>query len=311
MTQSEWSARKFLIPRRYTNNVVEKLKLGIPKGSLQNATIGLFKRSGWRIDINGRSYFPDVNDDTIECAICRAQEMSRYVESGTLDAGLTGQDWISENESDVRVVQDLIYSKVSQRPARWVLAVPYDSDINRLEDLAGKKVATELVNFTRKYFAERGIDVKVEFSWGATEAKVVSGLADAIVEVTETGSTIKAHGLRIIHELLETNPQLIANHTAWENPKKREKIKQIALLLKGALLAEKMVGLKMNVPEARLKEVVALLPSLNAPTVSPLYESDWYAVETVVASSVVRDLIPELLKNGAEGIIEYPLHKVI
>ncbi len=291
--------------------MVEKLKLGIPKGSLQNATIGLFKRSGWRIDINGRSYFPDVNDDTIECAICRAQEMSRYVESGTLDAGLTGQDWISENESDVRVVQDLIYSKVSQRPARWVLAVPYDSDINRLEDLAGKKVATELVNFTRKYFAERGIDVKVEFSWGATEAKVVTGLADAIVEVTETGSTIKAHGLRIIHELLETNPQLIANHTAWENPKKREKIKQIALLLKGALLAEKMVGLKMNVPEARLKEVVALLPSLNAPTVSPLYESDWYAVETVVASSVVRDLIPELLKNGAEGIIEYPLHKVI
>jgi len=290
---------------------MEKLKLGIPKGSLQNATIALFKRSGWRIDINGRSYFPDINDDTIECAICRAQEMSRYVESGTLDAGLTGQDWISENESDVRVVQDLIYSKVSQRRARWVLAVPFDSDINRLEDMAGKKIATELVNFTKKYFAKRGIDVKVEFSWGATEAKVVTGLADAIVEVTETGSTIKAHGLRIIHELLETNTQLIANHKAWDNPQKREKIKQIALLLKGALLAEKMVGLKMNVPEARLKEVVALLPSLNAPTVSSLYESDWYAVETVVASSVVRDLIPELLKNGAEGIIEYPLHKVI
>ena len=290
---------------------MEKLKLGIPKGSLQNATIALFKRSGWRIDINGRSYFPDINDDTIECAICRAQEMSRYVESGTLDAGLTGQDWISENESDVRVVQDLIYSKVSQRRARWVLAVPYDSDINRLENMAGKKIATELVNFTKKYFAERGIDVKVEFSWGATEAKVVSGLADAVVEVTETGSTIKAHGLRIIHELLETNTQLIANHAAWDNPQKRKKIKQIALLLKGALLAEKMVGIKMNVPEARLKQVVALLPSLNAPTVSSLYESDWYAVETVVASSVVRDLIPELLKNGAEGIIEYPLHKVI
>ena len=290
---------------------MEKLKLGIPKGSLQNATIALFKRSGWRIDINGRSYFPDINDDTIECAICRAQEMSRYVESGTLDAGLTGQDWISENESDVRVVQDLIYSKVSQRRARWVLAVPFDSDINRLEDMAGKKIATELVNFTKKYFAERGINVKVEFSWGATEAKVVSGLADAVVEVTETGSTIKAHGLRIIHELLETNTQLIANHAAWDNPQKRKKIKQIALLLKGALLAEKMVGIKMNVPEARLKQIVALLPSLNAPTVSPLYESDWYAVETVVASSVVRDLIPELLKNGAEGIIEYPLHKVI
>ena len=187
--------------------MVEKLKLGIPKGSLHNATVALFKRSGWRIDINGRSYFPDINDDTIECVICRAQEMSRYVESGTLDAGLTGQDWISENESDVRVVEDLIYSKVSQRPARWVLAVPYDSDIRRLEDLAGKKIATELVNFTRKYFAERGIDVEVEFSWGATEAKVVSGLADAIVEVTETGSTIKAHGLKIIHELLRTNTQ--------------------------------------------------------------------------------------------------------
>ena len=291
--------------------MVEKLKLGIPKGSLQNATIALFKRSGWKIDINGRSYFPEINDGTIECAICRAQEMSRYVESGTLDAGLTGQDWISENESDVRVVQDLIYSKVSQRPARWVLAVPYDSNIKRLEDLAGKKIATELVNFTKKYFAKRGIDVKVEFSWGATEAKVVSGLADAVVEVTETGSTIKAHGLRIIHELLKTNTQLIANHAAWDNPEKQEKIKQIALLLKGALLAEKMVGVKMNVPKERLNEVVKLLPSLNAPTVSSLYESRWYAVETVVSSSVVRDLIPELLKNGAEGIIEYPLNKVI
>jgi ATP phosphoribosyltransferase len=291
--------------------VIEKLKLGIPKGSLYNATIALFKRSGWRIDINGRSYFPDINDDAIECVICRAQEMSRYVESGTLDAGLTGQDWISENESDVTVVEDLMYSKVSQRPARWVLAVPYGSDIKRLEDLAGKKIATELVNFTRKYFAERGINVDVEFSWGATEAKVVSGLADAIVEVTETGSTIKAHGLKIIHELLQTNTQLIVNHAVWANPEKREKIKQIALLLKGALQAEKMVGLKMNVPRERLEQVVGILPSLNAPTVSPLYQSDWFAVETVVASSVVRDLIPELLKNGAEGIIEYPLNKVI
>ena len=293
------------------NNVGEKLKLGIPKGSLQDATIALFKRSGWRIDINGRSYFPDINDDAIECAICRAQEMSRYVESGTLDAGLTGEDWISENESDVKIVADLIYSKVSQRPARWVLAVPYNSDIKRLEDLAGKKIATELVNFTEKYFAERGIDVKVEFSWGATEAKAVSGLADAIVEVTETGSTIKAHGLKIIHELLQTNTKLIANHASWADPWKREKIEQVALLLKGALVAEKMVGLKMNVPEAKLKEVVALLPSLNAPTVSPLYQSDWFAVETVVAASVMRDLIPELLKHGAEGIIEYPLNKVI
>jgi ATP phosphoribosyltransferase len=293
------------------NNVGDRLKLGIPKGSLQNATIGLFKRSGWRIDINGRSYFPDINDDTIECAICRAQEMSRYVESGTLDAGLTGEDWISENESDVRVVEDLIYSKVSQRPARWVLAVPYNSDIKNLEDLRGKKIATELVNFTKKYFSERDIDVKVEFSWGATEAKVVSGLADAVVEVTETGSTIKAHGLKIIHELLQTNTKLIANHASWDNPQKREKIEQVALLLKGALVAEQMVGLKMNVPAARLKEVVDLLPSLNAPTVSPLYQSAWFAVEIVVAGSVVRDLIPELLKHGAEGIIEYPLNKVI
>jgi ATP phosphoribosyltransferase len=289
----------------------EKLKLGIPKGSLQDATIALFRHSGWRINLNGRSYFPEIDDAGIECAICRAQEMSRYVESGTLDAGLTGIDWIYENESDVHVVEDLIYSKVSQRPARWVLAVPYDSNIQTLEDLQGRKIATEMVNFTRKYFQERGIDVKVEFSWGATEAKVVSGLADAIVEVTETGSTIKAHGLKIIHELLQTNTKFIANHHAWANPDKRKKIEQIALLLKAALQAEKMVGLKMNAPKESLAQIVDLLPSLNAPTVSPLYQSQWFAVETVVASSVVRDLIPDLLSNGAEGIIEYPLNKVI
>jgi ATP phosphoribosyltransferase len=291
--------------------VKEKLKIGIPKGSLQDATIALFKRSGWKIDINGRSYFPEINDDSLECAICRAQEMARYVESGTLDAGLTGKDWISENESDVQVVEDLVYSKVSQRPARWVVAVPYNSNVRQLQDLEGKKIATELVNFTRRYFEESGIDVQVEFSWGATEAKVASGLADAIVEVTETGTTIEAHGLKIIHELLQTNTQLIANHAAWATPGKREKIKQIALLLKGALLAENMVGLKLNVSKTKLEQVVKVLPSLNAPTVSPLYETDWFAVETVVASSVVRDLIPQLLENGAEGIIEYPLNKVI
>ena len=288
-----------------------KLKLGIPKGSLQNATIALFRRSGWKININGRSYFPEINDDTIECAICRAQEMSRYVESGTLDAGLTGKDWIAENGSDVHVISDLIYSKVSARPARWVLAVPYDSPIKTIEDLQGKKIATELVEFTRKYFAERGIEVIVEFSWGATEAKVVSKLADAIVEVTETETTIKAHGLQIIHELMQTNTQLIANHNVWKNPEKREKLEQIALLLKGALLGEKLVGLKMNVPETLLEEVVSLLPSLNAPTVSPLYQSKWFSVETVVDSDKVRDLIPKLLKSGAEGIIEYPLNKVV
>lgn len=288
-----------------------KLKLGIPKGSLQNATIALFKRSGWKININGRSYFPEINDGSIECVICRAQEMSRYVENGTLDTGLTGKDWIAENSSDVRVVADLVYSKVSSRPARWVLAVPYDSPINKPEDLRGKKVATELIEFTKRYFAEKGIDVAIEFSWGATEAKVVSGLADAIVEVTETESTIKAHGLRIIKELMQTNTQLIANHHAWENTFKKEKIEQIALLLKGALLGEKLVGLKMNVPESKIENIVSLLPSLNAPTVAPLYQSKWFSVETVVDSNVVRDLIPNLLRNGAEGIIEYPLNKVV
>ena len=287
------------------------LKLGIPKGSLQDATIALFQRSGWKISVNERSYFPEINDDAITCAICRAQEMSRYVENGTLDAGLTGKDWIAENDSDVHVVADLIYSKVSSRPARWVLAVPYESPIQNLEQLKGKKIATELVQFTKQYFASRKIPVEVEFSWGATEAKVVSGLADAIVEVTETGSTIKAHGLRIIQDLMQTNTQLIANNAAFEDPLKREKIEQIALLLKGALLGEKLVGLKMNVPECKLNTVVNLLPSLNAPTVSPLYQSDWFSVETVVDSNQVRDLIPVLLKQGAQGIIEYPLNKVV
>ncbi len=289
----------------------KQLKLGIPKGSLQNATISLFKRSGWKININGRSYFPEIDDDSIECAICRAQEMSRYVESGTLDAGLTGRDWIAENRSDVKVVADLIYSKISSRPARWVVAVPFDSPVKKLEDLKGRKIATELVQFTKNYFSERNIEVMVEFSWGATEAKVVSGLTDAIVEVTETGSTIRAHGLRIIHELMKTNTQLIVNHNAWKDSEKREKIEQIALLLKGALLAEKLVGLKMNVSEIHLEKVVSLLPSLNAPTVSPLYNSKWFAVETMVNTNTVRDLIPQLLKNGAEGIIEYPLNKVV
>jgi len=288
-----------------------KLKLGIPKGSLQNATIALFQRSGWTIDVNGRSYFPEINDPLIECAICRAQEMPRYVEGGTLDAGLTGKDWIAENASDVHVVADLIYSKVSSRPARWVVAVPYDSPIRTLEDLKDKKIATELVHFTKRFFEERRINVKVEFSWGATEAKVVSGLADAVVEVTETESTLRAHGLRIIFELMQTNTQLIANHEAFKVPEKREKIEQIALLLKGALLGEKLVGLKMNVPGQHLENIVSLLPSLNAPTVAPLYQSRWFSVETVVDRQVVRDLIPKLLKQGAEGIIEYPLNKVV
>ena len=294
-----------------TDKTIDRLKLGIPKGSLQNATIELFRRSGWKIDVNGRSYFPEIDDDEIDCAICRAQEMSRYVENGTLDAGLTGKDWIAENASDVHVVADLVYSKVSARPARWVLAVPYDSPVKTPEDLRGKKVATELVEFTKRYFSERNIDVRVEFSWGATEAKVVSGLADAIVEVTETETTIRAHGLRIIHELMRTNTQLIVNHEVWAVPAKRKKIEQIALLLQGALLGGKMVGLKMNVPEDRLDAIIDLLPSLNAPTIAKLHNSSWVSVESVVYNNEVRDLVPRLLREGAEGIIEYPLNKVI
>jgi len=290
---------------------VAKLKIGIPKGSLEKATIELFRKSGWNIVTSSRSYFPRIDDDELSCALVRAQEMPRFVENGTLDIGLTGKDWIAENASDVQVVQDLVYSKVSARPARWVLAVPYDSPVKTLEDMAGKKIATELVQFTRRYFSERKIAVEIEFSWGATEAKVVSGLADAVVEVTETESTIKAHGLRIVHELMQTNTQLIANRKAWENAVKRAKIEQIALLLKGALRGEKLVGLKMNVEQANLEEVVTLLPSLNAPTVAPLYQTTWFSVETVVGSDRVRDLIPELLKQGAEGIIEYPLNKVV
>jgi ATP phosphoribosyltransferase len=290
---------------------MNQLKLGIPKGSLQNATISLFEKSGWKISLNSRSYFPEINDPQIQCHICRAQEMSRYVESGMLDAGLTGRDWIEENESVVSVVGDLIYSKASQNVAKWVLAVRSDSDIKDIEDMNGKKVATELVNFTKRYFSERNIDVKVEFSWGATEAKVVSGLADAIVEVTETGGTIRAHGLKIIKELMQTNTQMIANPESYADPEKKARIDHIFLLLKGALRAEKLVGLKMNVPEEKIENIISLLPSLNSPTIAHLYNSPWLSVETVVQSPVVRDLIPKLLEAGAEGIIEYPLNKVV
>jgi ATP phosphoribosyltransferase len=290
---------------------MNKLKFGIPKGSLQEATVHLFEKSGWKINVNGRSYFPDINDDEIECSICRAQEMSRYVEQGVLDAGLTGRDWIEENESDVVVVDDLVYSKVTQNPAKWVLAVPAVSKIEKLEDLRGKKIATELVNYTRRFFREKEIDVDVEFSWGATEAKVVSGLADAIVEVTETGSTIRAHGLKIIYELMKTNTRLIANKDSYNDSWKKAKIGQIILLLKGALKAENMVGVKMNLPHDKMEELIKILPSLNAPTVAGLYNSDWVSVEVVVDAEIVRNLIPKLIEVGAEGIIEYPLNKVI
>jgi len=287
------------------------LKLGIPKGSLQNATINLFKRSGWKINVEGRSYFPDINDDSIECALCRAQEMSINVESGVIDAGLTGLDWVAEHESDVHVAADLIYSKVSARPARWVVAVANDSPMETLADLEGKTISTELVKFTKRFFKERNINVNVKFSWGATEAKIVSGLADAIVEITETESTIRAHNLRVIHEVMETNTQLIVNRKAWENSKKREKVEQIALLLQAALVADKLVGIKMNVPEHKIAKVVSLLPSLNAPTIASLYQSDWFSVETIIDTGLVRDLIPRLLREGAEGIIEYSLNKVL
>jgi ATP phosphoribosyltransferase len=287
------------------------LKLGIPKGSLQNATIDLFRRSGWKINVEGRSYFPDIDDDSIECALCRAQEMSINVETGVIDAGLTGLDWVAEHESDVHVVTDLVYSKVSARPARWVVAVASESPIKTLEDLEGMTISTELVKFTRRFFKERNINVTVKFSWGATEAKIVSGLADAIVEITETESTIRAHNLRVIHEVMTTNTQLIANKKAWEEPAKREKIEQIALLLQGALVADRMVGIKMNVPEKKIAKIVSLLPSLNAPTIASLYQSDWFSVESIIDTRYVRDLIPQLLKQGAEGIIEYPLNKVL
>jgi ATP phosphoribosyltransferase len=287
------------------------LKLGIPKGSLENATIELFRKSGWKISVSSRSYFPIVDDEEIRCTLVRAQEMSRFVEMGMLDAGLTGKDWILENGSDIVVVQDLIYSKASASPARWVLVVTEDSPVRRLEDLEGKKIFTELVDFTKKYFAGRKIHVDVEFSWGATEGKVIEGLADAIVEVTETGSTLRANGLRIVEELMQTNTQLIANHEAYRDPWKREKVEQISLLLQGALRAEGMVGLKMNVSANDLKSVIEILPSITAPTISNLFQTDWFSVETIISEKIVRELIPQLLKRGAVGIIEYPLNKVI
>jgi ATP phosphoribosyltransferase len=287
------------------------LKLGIPKGSLEANTIDLFKKAGWRITSDSRSYFPDIDDQEITCKLVRAQEMSRYVEDGTLDLGLTGIDWIMENSSDVIVVQDLIYSKVSTQQARWVLVVRDDSPYKSIKDMEGKKISTELVNFTKKYFAERKINIHVEFSWGATEAKVVEGLVDAVVEVTETGSTIKANKLKIIHELMKTNTQLIANRASWKNPWKRKKIEQISTMLTGSLQAMGKVGLKLNVAKENLTKVMSVLPSLKAPTISSLSSDKWFAIESIVDAKIMRDLIPTLLEAGAQGIIEYPLNKVI
>lgn len=287
------------------------LKLGVPKGSLEEATRKLFARAGWKLTSHHRNYFPDINDKEITCSLCRAQEMARYVASGVLDVGLTGKDWTLENEADVVVVSDLMYSKVSSKPARWVLAVAGDSPYKRPEDLAGKKIATEFVSYTKKYFENAGIPVTVDYSWGATEAKVVEGLADAIVEITETGTTIKAHGLRIIAEILQTNTQLIANKKAWEDPWKRAKIENMNTLLQGALRAEKLVALKMNAPAESMDAIMSILPSMTSPTIAHLYNSDWLSIEVVVELDHVRELIPRLQEAGAKAIIEYALNKVI
>jgi ATP phosphoribosyltransferase len=293
------------------NDNGSKVKIGLPKGSLEEATIDLFRKAGWRISRGSRNYFPTVDDDELSCSLVRAQEMSRFVEEGIIDVGITGRDWILENDSEVTWVEELGYSKVSSRPARWVLIVPRNSEYENIEDLDGCRISTEMVNFTRKYFAERDINVKVDYSWGTTEAKVVEGIAHAAVEVTETGGTIKAHGLKIIHELMRSKPYLIANNAAYQDPFKRKKIDTIAMLLKAAEKAVGMVGLKLNVHKDQLDKIVEVLPSLNAPTVAGLHNSDWYSVESVVSEEMVRKLVPRLLEFGAEGIVEYPLNKIL
>jgi ATP phosphoribosyltransferase len=290
--------------------MTEKLKLGIPKGSLQDATIALFERAGWRISANGRSYFPAIDDAEIECMLVRAQEMARYVEKGALDAGLTGNDWVQENETDVEYVTSLTYSKVSWQKVRWVLCVPEDSPFQKPEDLAGKVIATELVEFTKRYFAGKNIPVKVEFSWGATEVKPPM-LADAIVEVTETGSSLRANRLRIIETLMESETQLIANKSAYADEWKRRKIDNIALMLNAAIAAQGRVGLMMNARAADLDTIVAQLPALNFPTISHLSDPAWVALNTILDEATVRDVIPKLKAAGATGIVEYPLSKVV
>jgi ATP phosphoribosyltransferase len=290
--------------------VANKLKLGIPKGSLQDATIALFERAGWRIFANGRSYFPTIDDVEIECMLVRAQEMARYVEKGALDAGLTGNDWVMENQTDVEYVTSLTYSKASRQKVKWVLAVPEDSPFQKPEDLAGKVIATELVEFTKRYFAGKNIPVKVEFSWGATEVKPPT-LADAIVEVTETGSSLRANRLRIIETLMESETQLIANKAAYGDAWKRQKIDNISLMLNAAIAAQGRVGLMMNAPKSALDAIVAELPALNSPTISHLSDAAWVALNTILDEAVVRDVIPKLKAAGATGIVEYPLSKVV
>lgn len=287
------------------------LRIGLPKGSLQDATIRMMRRAGWSINVSERSYYPSVDDKELEIILLRAQEIPRYVQDGVLDCGITGHDNVLESSSDIHQVTELIYSKATARPYRWVLAVPQNSDIQGPQDLQGKRIATELVNVTRRYLEKHGVQADVEFSWGATEVKVPD-LVDAIVEGTETGSTLRAHGLKIIDELLSSTTRLIANHKAWENGWKRAKMENMATLLCGAMEAESKVGLKMNAPRRELPQILALLPSMKRPTVSQLSDTaDWVAVEIVAEEAHVRDLIPQLLQAGATGIIEYSLNKVI
>ncbi|HLK65759.1 MAG TPA: ATP phosphoribosyltransferase [Bryobacteraceae bacterium] len=287
-----------------------KLKLGIPKGSLENATIDLFRRAGFSITTSSRSYFPSIDDPEIECMLIRAQEMARYVEDGILDAGLTGRDWIEENESDVVAVADLIYAKQSFGKVRWVLAVPAASTFRSVNDLEGKIIATELVETTRRYLRKHGVSAKVEFSWGATEVKPPV-LADAIVEVTETGSSLRANNLIIIDTVLESNTQLIANHQSWQDEQKRRKLEDIKMLLEGAINALGKVGLMLNVHKDNLKGVLGVLPALKRPTVSHLSDEEWLAVNTILDEAAVRDIIPRLKQAGGEGIVEYPLNKIV
>ena len=286
------------------------LMLGLPKGSLEESTRNLFAKAGWKITVNSRSYRPTIDDPELDGRFVRAQEVSRYVEHGFFDCGLTGLDWIQENGSDVVEVCDLVYSRASAARSRWVLCVAEDSPVRSPKDLAGKRVATELVKTVERYFAAKKIPVTVEFSWGATEVKVPD-LVDAIVDITETGSSLRANNLRVVDTILETNTKLIANKKAWANPAKRKKIETIALLVRGALEAESKVGLKMNAPKKALKAITAAVPSLRDPTISPLSNPDWVALETIIDESVVREILPELKALGAEGIVEYPLNKVV
>lgn len=288
----------------------QTLTLGLPSGSLMDATFDLFAKAGFSISGSKRSYRPAVDDPELQLRLLRAQEISRYVEHGYLDAGLTGRDWVAENASDVHEITVLPFSKVSSRPTRWVLVVPEESPIRTLADLEGKRVATEAVGMARRYFEKAGVNVEVEFSWGATEVKVPD-LVDAIIDITETGSSLRANKLRIVETLMESFPVLVANQAAWQDPWKREKLETLSLLLKGALAARDLVGLKMNLPEGNLKNLLEALPALRNPTVSPLAHPGWVAVETVIEEKIVREIIPRLKALGAEGIIEYPLNKVV